>query len=497
MQSWHCVSHKSVKTIGLRSDQLIPYRNADKWGFCDSNKVVVIPAKYTEVDVFNNGLAIVKNDTAECLINMQGKQIFPYYQTVRLSDDGRFIWASTKSYDDAIFRRNGQQLTKRWYKDISWFNAEGYAKVEDITKQGIIDTSGREIIPCIYRSIDLLPNGMVRVSDDKRKKGFLNLKTGFTIPCAYQKTYLFKEGLCMVKKNDLWGFIDSLGKEVIPCEYGKVIPEEVENAPTFNEGSFLNYRIDEFSEGLAVVVKNNKHGFIDKKGSVIVPFIFDRAYGFHNGFSWVKKGTKWGMINRNGIEMIPCVYDKPSTLWAKESIALDGISEGLIRITKDSLTGFVDSANNIVIPFKYHQASSFDKGLAGVHENKKWGFINKKGELVIPFEFDWIEGLNYYYENPFAKGYGIALKDKGWRLIDQAGKQLTTMDFDDTSDDVFFHKGGACVKAGGKSYIINEKGEIIFTDETGANLLLHTPNLVFDFGKDCFINIKTKMKYRD
>ena len=39
--------------------RLIPYRKGDKWGYCDWEKNIVIPATYDEAFPFDNGLAQV------------------------------------------------------------------------------------------------------------------------------------------------------------------------------------------------------------------------------------------------------------------------------------------------------------------------------------------------------------------------------------------------------------------------------------------------------
>ena len=63
----------------------------------------------------------------------------------------------------------------------------------------------------------------------------------------------FKEGLARVERNGKYGFIDEKGSLIIPCIYDDV---------------------SSFNEGLASVKRNGKYGFIDKKGNIIVPFIY-------------------------------------------------------------------------------------------------------------------------------------------------------------------------------------------------------------------------------
>lgn len=40
----------------------------------------------------------------------------------------------------------------------------------------------------------------------------------------YRDFYKFYDGLACVKMNDLWGFVDTKGKEIIPIKYTRVLP---------------------------------------------------------------------------------------------------------------------------------------------------------------------------------------------------------------------------------------------------------------------------------
>lgn len=68
-----------------------------------------------------------------------------------------------------------------------------------------------------------------------------------------------------------------------------------------------NY-IDEFHEGLAVVVdKNYKNGYINKKGELVIPCIWDFALPFKEGFAVVSDDEqRYGYINKKGENVIPC-----------------------------------------------------------------------------------------------------------------------------------------------------------------------------------------------
>ena len=61
--------------------------------------------------------------------------------------------------------------------------------------------------------------------------------------------------------------------------------------------------------GLLDAKKGSKWGLINKTGSVIVSFLYDKEIGsFMNGLARVKKGEKEGLIDIKGKEVYPCIY---------------------------------------------------------------------------------------------------------------------------------------------------------------------------------------------
>ena len=54
------------------------------------------------------------------------------------------------------------------------------------------------------------------------------------------------------------------------------------------------------SEGLARVEMNNKWGYINKDGKVVIGLQFNDAGDFREGLARVKTGYGWGYINKEG-----------------------------------------------------------------------------------------------------------------------------------------------------------------------------------------------------
>jgi len=75
----------------------------------------------------------------------------------------------------------------------------------------------------------------------------INTKGGVVVNRIYDQIGEYKEGFAVVKKGELWGYIDVNGKEVIPTIY---------------ESS------TDFEEGLGVVQLLGKYLYIDKQGNL-------------------------------------------------------------------------------------------------------------------------------------------------------------------------------------------------------------------------------------
>ncbi|MBD8083583.1 WG repeat-containing protein [Chryseobacterium caseinilyticum] len=94
------------------------------------------------------------------------------------------------------------------------------------------------------------------------------------------------------EENELWGLKDENGNVLIQ--------------PIYNEF----YAYDYYSD-LAVVVKNEKYGYVDKRGEEITPLIFDDAYDFEiSTTAIVKTGEKFGLINLKGKVVLEPLYEE-------------------------------------------------------------------------------------------------------------------------------------------------------------------------------------------
>lgn len=194
--------------------------------------------------------------------------------------------------------------------------------------------------------------------------GYTNEFGDTVISARYREVTDFHDGIAAVNDGRQWIFIDKDGKKTIPNQYHQV-------------------DIGGFSEGLCAVIpvdsENNKYGYIDESGEMMIEPTFVNAKPFGNGLAPVKLNSygKWGYINTEGVMVITPQFDKA-----------ESFSDGRAAVVSDGKWGFINTSGKMVINPEYDLVMPFSEGLAAVRKDWKWGYINRLGVLVIPCKFD-------------------------------------------------------------------------------------------------------------
>lgn len=366
-----------------------------------------------------------------------------------------------------------------------------------IDTYGMINKKGELVLPCVYNCIFDISDGIAvvrKMSDDLGvlKCGYANAN-GLITSVFYDRAGPFIDGMGMVKQDGKRGFVNSEGKEIIPCIYDEA---------------------RSFADGLAPVKKDGKWGYINKKGEIVLPFIYKGAGPFEEGEALVTfdNGSQ-GLINLKGEVIV--TFDAAEIDDASISRFSNDPNEPIIAIKPgaedggyNDKYGLFNRQGKLIVPFIYDQVSDFFDGLARVIKNNKIGYINTKGEEVIPCIYDIgfrfsedlalvvkegsmmfinkegevvLSDINSKYENDdrlfipeFSNGLALVMTKDGKRgFIDKAGKEVIPCVYDmiefinpvgdggiaqiQYAD--YFYEGIACVKKDGKWGYINTKGE--------------------------------------
>lgn len=176
----------------------------------------------------------------------------------------------------------------------------------------------------------------------------------------------FEDGFAAVQNGEKWGFINTEGKEVVPCIYDM---------------------LSGFKEELAAVCKKDKWGYVNTKGEVVIPCIYERASDFSEGLAAVRKNGKEGFINKKGEVAIPLKFEECGIF--SEGLAYAGDENGHYFIdTKGEKAINLPKGFTLVEYSSYrypvfHNGTCNIAGFIDVDYNDHY-YIDTKGEKVAP-----------------------------------------------------------------------------------------------------------------
>ncbi len=235
-----------------------------KYGYMDLSGTVRIQAVYPIATDFDNGRALVSDgDSGQALqmIDTKGQTVIsglPYAD------------AATGIYENYI-------LVANYYEEELNF--------------GIIDYSGREIVPAIYTHLEFAGEGFV-VANEMEDGTMSTLVFDFDgqeryFPGGYTHVGDYSEGKLLAFVGDeetgegVYSYLDSWGDLAVPGAFDQAQP---------------------FSDGLAVVGQRQAdgsylYGYIDEAGSLVIPYQYQQARAYSEGTMAVMENGRWRYLS--------------------------------------------------------------------------------------------------------------------------------------------------------------------------------------------------------
>ncbi|MCB1020574.1 MAG: WG repeat-containing protein [Acidobacteria bacterium] len=156
---------------------------------------------------------------------------------------------------------------------------------------GYIDSSGCVIVQPSYSYAGHFFEGVAVVAGTDGLCGLIDGQGVVALPCSFDGLGRSREGLLAAQQGSKSGFVDTRGHWRI-------------------RGAFQI--LGEFSEGLSAVSPDGlAFGYIDDTGRVALSPRFEQAGRFSNGLAATRKDEKWGYVDRRGRVAIDHQYDGP------------------------------------------------------------------------------------------------------------------------------------------------------------------------------------------
>lgn len=309
--------------------------------------------------------------------------------------------------------------------------------------------------------------------------------TSFSV-YGQNKTKPEKVILYPIYQYQKYGYMDATGKVIIPMQYAKLVNNSVcefENGiiPVAISSSYDNeewiyitkdnknkYRktflkASLFENGTALVKHKKltpKRLFqvdsleiIDLNGKPVIPAGLNLVSNFQEERAIVKNVFDYGYINPAQEEVIPTKFSAANNF--ANGVAICTESENYKRVIIDK-TGKIMATLNVAPNSESEEGDEviqFSEGLLAVHNDKGMcGYMNTAGKIVIPLKF--VGG------NEFSNGLAaVATKDANgktlWGYSDKKGKLIIPAKYDNVGD---FCEGMSIACINKKWGIIDKKG---------------------------------------
>ena len=256
-----------------------------------------------------------------------------------------------------------------------------------------------------------------------------------------------------IYKDNKWGVIDNLGKEVISPSYKEMIV-----IPNNKKDVFLcTYDINDETGEYKTKALNSKNEEIYTQYSQIEALDnYDESNNiwYEKNLLKVQKDGKYGLIDFNGKEILNIEYDNISTL--------KGV-ENSILIEKDNKVGLINSDGKNIIDANYKEIKNIDKdykkGYIVIDENNKYGVIDYNQKQVLENKYDGIEAI--YGEKLF-----VIKEGKNEKLINDEGNVVLEDGFDKIEQILqYSSKKGVIFVKDSKYGVMNVDAEVIVPAE--------------------------------
>ena len=319
------------------------------------------------------------------------------------------------------------------------------------------------------RSVGLFPASLK--TTEGQRWGYIDAKGQMVIQPRFDDARDFQEnGLAIVSEKGKYGVIDATARYVVQPIYDSINPfhdrraividrdgfkmiDEKGNVLTKHAYSFIADLEDRRAVFYVMNDNNSSYGYLDEKGSEVIPAQFEEAGDFDDGKAVVKiKDKEYALINPNGQRL--ATYNKAF---------VGPLGDGLLAFQQDTAGkyGYMDERGNVVIGPTYTMAFPFDDGRAIVNTaedyKSSYGVINKKGEFVIQPGYNDIRDLG---DERFALGNALDPEQpfigSVYAIADWNGKRLSDFIYTNVEN---FDDGLASATDARMTYFIDRSGK--------------------------------------
>jgi hypothetical protein len=410
------------------------------------SKSIVIEKEFDEAKPFSDGVAFVKIRSKWGAINTQGELILkPQYSYLTQYNNG-FIGGvldeNNFSEKEKIITDTLFHYKKNYIPD--WDFITYFSKENNKSDYALIRMRNKGKIFIVNRNIEVI---------SELKEPILDI--------LYNENY-----------HRFHGIIGSSGKSSeIRLNQNDL------NVSNYSDGYFRIRRKPDFN------TQEYYTDFLNLKGELLLNENYYQykneeeesdLFEFHDGIALVTKDEKYGYIDSSMNEVVPLKYS-----------SLDLFSNGLAKVSSEGYISYINKKGIPLFPFekKYDTFAEFNDGIALLSTNRLLTAINPNGEIIFTFPYPYSLVSPGKFSN--GKLAIIDINEEFYNIIDKSGKIISKINAGNISN---FSRDGFALfeteKYNGKLSLIDSKtgneslfskyDKIYFITEDYKNQIINT-----------------------
>ncbi len=269
------------------NDKLFELQRSGKYGIIDYNGNEIVPIEYKEIAINGMYIKATKSEEEIDFYNATGGKIIDaLYESVIKSENDNYYITIDKNDLYGVIDSNNKEIIKNKYSYIEYLFGDYFIAAKENGYLGVVNSKDEEVVDFKYHVLEKIEGTNV-VEAKILKESITEIYSK-----ELEKIYSSKNAYVYKENDHIKAYTSN------ETRYFDLDGNEKKSTEVFADNSLLASKND------------NKWGFVDKSGNVVVNYEYDKVTELNTyGFAGIMKDNKWGVIDINGNIVIEPTYE--------------------------------------------------------------------------------------------------------------------------------------------------------------------------------------------
>lgn len=262
-----------------KESKLFGLQRSGKYGIANYDGKEIIPVEYIDIEIRGKYIKALKDETLEPIFyNILGEKITDTkYTSILNTDNENYYITIDNDGFYGIIDKDNKELIENKYNYLEYLYEDYFIAAKEDGYLGVINTTDDTLVEFKYEVLQKIDNtNVLEAKILKENKSELYSKDLEKVFSSNNAT--------ISKANDY-----IIAYYMLQPEYFDFDGKKLENKDIFKDNQLLADKSDD------------KWGFVDKNGNVVVDYQYDAVTEFNEyGFAGICKENKWGIVDANG-----------------------------------------------------------------------------------------------------------------------------------------------------------------------------------------------------